>query len=77
MKQFQWFAVGVLIIVTLVLLFGCTCDGGFRNMSDEWCDRHELSWDQESLSKAANVVVCPDRNYVFGTDEAGNLKECL
>jgi hypothetical protein len=52
-----------LLCCTLFSLFGCAT-------------HPSESWDQETLLKESNVMVCPDSSYVFGTSD-GQLKECL
>lgn len=55
----------ILIIVVLIQLSGCRCNGGFRNMSDDWCEQHpakSMSWDQENLKKAD--AGCPTSIFV-------------
>jgi hypothetical protein len=61
------------------LLFGgCSIDRGNMRYSIDLIKREDprYSWDQETLLKQSNVMVCPDSSYVFGTSD-GKLKECL
>jgi hypothetical protein len=72
-----WFRFVVLplaIVIALAILFltGCNCDGGFRNMSDEWCEHQATqSWDQENLKRLDKG--CPNAIYIA---PKGVLQEC-
>lgn len=61
------------VCCVMAFLSGCACNGGIRNMSDEWCDKQ--SWDQETLQKQATTMHCADRSYVYGTHD-GVLGMC-
>ena len=58
----------------LLLLSGCACDGGWRNMSDRWCEEHQRaaqSWDQENLKR--HDAGCPTAIFVA---PHGELQQC-
>lgn len=67
------FVLFVFIYIAMILLAGCSCAGGIRNMSDDWCDQQQpsQSWDQANLKK--NDHGCPTAIYVAPN---GNLEQC-
>lgn len=62
----------IIVFIVLAILAGCDAS---------WHIRHDhapaQSWDQETLQKEAGTMSCRDPNFVFGTDQHGNLRECL
>lgn len=66
LDSFKMFGVGLILVLLFAMLVQCAgC-----------ADQRGVSWDQETLQKNAGTMVCADRNFVFGTDEHGNLREC-
>jgi hypothetical protein len=61
-----------LLCCVLLRLFGCACDGGIRNMSDEWCERRpSQSWDQANLKQHDNT--CATMVFIA---PGGDLEQC-
>lgn len=79
MRDLHVWIVTLIVGLLLLVMQGCSCDGGLKNMSDDWCDKHDLpplipsqSWDQENLKR--NDHGCPTAIYVAPN---GNLEQCL
>lgn len=82
MRHLLAFVAGAAVMITfLALLGGCACDGGWRNMSAEWCAEHqtalhdhagEFRWDQGALH-GSDHATCPSAVYVVRN---GVLVEC-
>jgi hypothetical protein len=78
----RWLAAPVL--AAALLLAACSCDGGLRNMSDQWCEKStpgsaqapleplpSQSWDQANLKR--HDVGCPSAVFIA---PGGNLEQC-